>query len=46
MKELLAPVAIGPFTLKNRVVMSPTSMGLPFEEKLAFLGRVADSDVV
>ena len=42
MKQLLMPITIGSLTLKNRIVMAPTSMSLPAEEKMAFLGRVAD----
>lgn len=42
MKQLLTPITLGSLTLKNRIVMAPTSMGLPAEEKAAFLGRVAD----
>lgn len=42
MNRLFTPVSIGGMTLKNRIVMAPTSMMLPVEEKISFLGRVAD----
>ena len=42
MNKLLTPISIGKMTLKNRVVMAPTSMMLPIEEKIEFLGRIAD----
>ena len=41
--ELFTPLRIGSVTLKNRIVMAPTSMGLSVEEKAAFLGRIADA---
>lgn len=41
-KQLLTPIKIGSLELKNRIVMAPTSMGLPWEEKREYLGRIAD----
>lgn len=42
MNQLLSPIRIGTMELKNRIVMAPTSMILSLEEKIDFLGRVAD----
>lgn len=42
MNQLLSPICIGTMELKNRIVMAPTSMILSLEEKIDFLGRVAD----
>ena len=39
---LLTPIKLGHLTLKNRIVMAPTSMALPLDERIEFLGRVAD----
>ncbi len=42
MKQLLTPIRLGSMELRNRVVMAPTSMMLSLEEKIDFLGQVAD----
>ncbi len=45
MYKMLSPIRIGNMELKNRIVMAPTSMILSLQEKIDFLGRVADGGV-